>query len=83
MLVIFYTCRLRVQVLSCDFGENGLSSQHATLHCCVGSFDLWDVHETRAAANQQPSRESQLWDGLERKRKELVLNFSCVLLTET
>lgn len=64
MALKFCTCRLRVQALCYDFGEDGLSSQHATLHSCVGAFDLWDVHQTRAAANQQASRESQLWDGL-------------------
>lgn len=50
----------------------------------MGAFDLWDIHETRTAAHQQPSRESQLWDGLERNRREFVpiLKLSHVLLSE-
>lgn len=74
--LLFCTCCLRIRVLCCDFAENGFSSQHATLHSCVGAFDLWDVHETRATAYQQPPGESQLWDRLERKRKELMPIFN-------
>lgn len=63
------TCRVRVAALCCDLGEDGLGSQHAALHGCVGAFDLGDVHEAGAAANQEPSREGQLRDGLERQSR--------------
>lgn len=83
MALKFCTCRLGIRALSGDFGENGLGSQHAALHCRVGAFDLWDVHEAGAAANQQPSRESQLRDGLwKMSRVWAQLQLSCVLLSE-
>lgn len=55
------TCRLGLRLFGCDFGEDGLGGQHAALHGRVGAFDFGHVHETGAAADQQPSRESQLW----------------------
>lgn len=66
-VVSLSTCRLWIQALGCDLGEDGLCSQHAALHGGVGAFDLWDVHETGAAAYQQPPGERQLRDGLPRK----------------
>lgn len=68
------TCCLWVWVLCRDSGENGLGSQHATLHSCVGAFDLWDIHKTGAAANQYSSRERQFRDGLERCMKKMTAN---------
>lgn len=70
------TCRLWIWVLCRDSGENGLGSQHATLHSCVGAFNLGDIHETRAAANQHSSRERQFWDGLERNTREVMANLT-------
>lgn len=67
------TCRGRIGAVCRDFGENGLGGQHAALHSRVGTLDLWHVHETGAAANQQPSREGQLWDGLQEERELVAL----------
>lgn len=45
----------------------------------MGAFDLGHVHETGAAADQQPSGERQLWEGLEREHREftpsLIFNY--------
>lgn len=70
------TCCLWIWIFCRDSRENGLGSQHATLHSCVGAFNLWDIHETRAAANQHSSRERQFWDGLERSTREVVANLT-------
>lgn len=74
--VKFGTYRLWLQLLCCDFGENGLSSQHAALHGRVGAFDLWDVHEAGAAADEHASRERQLGDGLWSKEREISTSFT-------
>lgn len=69
----FCTCRLWVRVLGYNFREDGLGGQNATLHGRVGPFDLWHVHETGAAADQQAPGESQLWDGLKQTNSWRVL----------
>lgn len=68
------TCCLRLWVFCRDSGENGLGSQHAALHRRVGAFNLRDIHETGAAANQNPSRERQFGDGLGRSIREMMAN---------
>lgn len=55
-----HACCLGVQVLVGQLVKDGLCRQHAALHCRVRSFDLGDVHEAWAAANQSTARERQL-----------------------